>query len=207
MILEFTLVSITDLKTELEWCTNPQVQLRLTASEPQVGLILAFLIILSLITVILVIVAIYRKHGAVYYTQEDKFLSSSSEKIFTSNGRGGGGSEVHHNIGWTHTSATTNTTTSTNNGGRIVSLTSTTTGGGLGTGPLSRENTGNTTSLFSPQSSLDQATSSDQNVFSKSQQQQQPGPKNQSTNLSGVCNSCANSTPVKQVNKHQIKIN
>lgn len=60
---------------ELEWCTNPQLQLRLTASEPQVGLILASLITISVIAVIMVIIAIYRKNGAVYYTQEDKIIS------------------------------------------------------------------------------------------------------------------------------------
>jgi Leucine-rich repeat (LRR) protein len=56
---------------DLEWCADPRVQLRLTASEPQIGLILAFLIIISLIVVIIVVIVFYRKQGAVYYTHED----------------------------------------------------------------------------------------------------------------------------------------
>lgn len=107
--------------------------LRLQASEPQVGLILAFLIILSLIAVILVIVALYRKHGsAVYYTQEDKEYGLSSEKIYTG---GGGGPHGTSHVNWTHPSSSE----------RMVSLTST----GY---TVSRQNT----AVFSPQSSLEQ---------------------------------------------------
>ena len=56
---------------DLEWCSDPRVQLRLTASEPQIGLILAVFIILSLIFVIIAVIVFYRKQGAVYYTHED----------------------------------------------------------------------------------------------------------------------------------------
>lgn len=149
-----------DLHRSLEWCTNPEVQLRLTASEPQVGLILAFLIILSLIAVILVVVAVYRKHGAVYYTQEDKF--TSSEKIFT--GHGG-------HVGWSQT----------HSDGRLVSLNST-------QYTMSRQNT-----IFSPQSSLEQANSNRPNDPTSS------GDVDPIDPMQGVCDSCANSTAVKQV--------
>nr|XP_046919161.1 insulin-like growth factor-binding protein complex acid labile subunit isoform X2 [Dermatophagoides farinae] len=98
------------LNHELEWCTNPEVQLRLTASEPQVGLILAFLIILSLVALILVVIAIYRKHGATYYTQEDKL--TSKEEIYAASV---GAQPLH----WTSKPATPNNH-------RMVSLTSTT---------------------------------------------------------------------------------
>ncbi|CAG2112726.1 unnamed protein product [Medioppia subpectinata] len=56
---------------DLEWCSDPRVQLRLTASEPQIGLILAIFIILSLLFVIIAVIVFYRKQGAVYYTHED----------------------------------------------------------------------------------------------------------------------------------------
>ncbi|KPM06900.1 leucine-rich repeat-containing protein 18 [Sarcoptes scabiei] len=103
------------LSHELEWCTNPEIQLRLTASEPQVGLILAFLIIIMLVAVIVVVVAVYRKHGAVYYTQEDKI--TSKEEIYAA-------SVAAHPLNWS----------STNQPNRFVSLSST-------NNTLSRQNT------------------------------------------------------------------
>ena len=151
-----------DITLELEWCTNPEVQLRLTASEPQVGLILAFLIILSLVAVILVVVVIYRKHGAVYYTQEDKL--SSDDKLYASRV----GAPI---TSWMHA----------NEANRIVSLSST-------NFTLSRQNT-----MFSPQSSLDQPPANAHygtNVPT--------GPEHSSL-TNGVCDTCANSTAVKQV--------
>lgn len=149
-----------DITMELEWCVNPEVQLRLTASEPQVGLILAFLIIMSLIAVILVVVAIYRKNGAVYYTQEDKL--NSNEKLYAAR------------VGAPITSWANPT------GNRIVSLSS-------GTNyTTSRQNT-----MFSPQSSLDQTP-----VVHYATDEQSP-PTTASSN--GVCDTCANSTAVKQV--------
>jgi Leucine-rich repeat (LRR) protein len=57
---------------QLEWCTDPTVQLRLATSEPRVGLVLAILIIIVIVAIIVTIVVIYRKkQGAVYYTHED----------------------------------------------------------------------------------------------------------------------------------------
>ncbi|XP_054167625.1 insulin-like growth factor-binding protein complex acid labile subunit [Oppia nitens] len=56
---------------DLEWCIDPNVQLRLTASEPQIGLILAIFIIMSLVFIIIAVIVFYRKQGAVYYTHED----------------------------------------------------------------------------------------------------------------------------------------
>ena len=58
---------------QLEWCTDPTVQLRLATSEPRVGLVLAVLIIIVIVAIIVTIVVIYRKkQGAVYYTHEDE---------------------------------------------------------------------------------------------------------------------------------------
>ena len=58
---------------ELEWCTDPTVQLRLAASEPRVGLVLAILIIVFIVAIIVTIVVIYRKkQRASYYTHEDE---------------------------------------------------------------------------------------------------------------------------------------
>lgn len=65
-------------ETELEWCLDPRVQLRLTASEPQIGLILAIFIILSLLFVIIAVIVVYRKQGAVYYTHEDDRFEEKS---------------------------------------------------------------------------------------------------------------------------------
>lgn len=63
---------------ELSWCTDPKIELRLTASEPQVGLVLAFLIIISLIIVIIAVIVLYRKQGAVYYTHEEERYEDKS---------------------------------------------------------------------------------------------------------------------------------
>ncbi|KAH9393427.1 hypothetical protein TYRP_021766, partial [Tyrophagus putrescentiae] len=169
-----------ELQRELEWCTNPEVTLRLQASEPQVGLILAFLIILSLIAIILVIVALYRKHGsAVYYTQEDKEFNLSSEKIYTggahSHGGGGGGGDRHtSHVNWTHTGPSSSE--------RMVSLTST----GY---TISRQNT----AIFSPQSSLEQGGG----PGGPPQTPQTPNPPESSQMGGGACSTCE--TAVKQV--------
>ena len=63
---------------DLEWCSDPRVQLRLTASEPQIGLILAIFIIISLVFVIIAVIVFYRKQGAVYYTHEDDRFEEKS---------------------------------------------------------------------------------------------------------------------------------
>ena len=65
-------------ETDLQWCLDPRVQLRLTASEPQIGLILAIFIILSLVFLIIAIIVVYRKQGAVYYTHEDDRFEEKS---------------------------------------------------------------------------------------------------------------------------------
>lgn len=58
---------------QLEWCTDPTVQLRLATSEPRVGLVLAVLIIIVIVAIIVSIVVMYRKkQAAVYYTHEDE---------------------------------------------------------------------------------------------------------------------------------------
>lgn len=64
---------------QLEWCVDTNVPLRLAASEPKVGLILAILIIIAIIAVIVSIVVTYRKkQGATYYTHEESdFLQRS----------------------------------------------------------------------------------------------------------------------------------
>lgn len=68
---------------QLEWCSDPTVQLRVTASEPRVGLVLAILIILTFIAIIVTIVILYRKkQSASYYTHEDE-LRSDRMSIFT----------------------------------------------------------------------------------------------------------------------------
>ncbi|RWS07838.1 Leucine-rich repeat-containing protein 15-like protein [Dinothrombium tinctorium] len=56
---------------DLEWCSHPRLQLRLTASEPRVGYALALVIIISLVIIIVSVVVLYRRHGAVYYTGEE----------------------------------------------------------------------------------------------------------------------------------------
>lgn len=62
---------ITEL--ELEYCADPRVQLRLTASEPRVGFLLAVIIIVSLTLLTITIIITYKyKHSAVYYTREDE---------------------------------------------------------------------------------------------------------------------------------------
>ena len=63
---------------DLEWCSDPRVTLRLTASEPQIGLILAVFIIISLVFVIIAVIVFYRKQGAVYYTHEDDRFEEKS---------------------------------------------------------------------------------------------------------------------------------
>lgn len=63
---------------QLEWCSDPTVQLRVVASEPRVGLVLAVLIILSLVVVIIAVVIMYRKHGATYYTHEEERMEDKA---------------------------------------------------------------------------------------------------------------------------------
>lgn len=65
----------------IEWCVDPTVQLRLAASEPRIGLVLAMLIIISLIIVIITVVIMYKKQGATYYTHEDERLEEKA--VFT----------------------------------------------------------------------------------------------------------------------------
>lgn len=58
---------------QLEWCSDPSVQLRVSASEPRVGLVLAILIIITIIAIIVTIIIMYRKkQSATYYTHEDE---------------------------------------------------------------------------------------------------------------------------------------
>ena len=62
---------ITEL--DLEYCPDPRINLRLTSSEPKVGLALGILIIISLVIMILSIVLSYKfKDSAVYYTHEEE---------------------------------------------------------------------------------------------------------------------------------------
>lgn len=65
------------LDRDLEFCKNPETSLRVSTSDPQVGVILGLLIIITLVVGIIVVIAIYRKNGAVYYTQEDKLSSNA----------------------------------------------------------------------------------------------------------------------------------
>ncbi|KAI1302331.1 Leucine-rich repeat-containing protein 15 [Halotydeus destructor] len=66
---------------QLEWCADPSVQLRLTTSEPKMGLVLAMLIIVSLVIVIIAVVFMYRKRKGTYYTHEDERFTDKT--IFT----------------------------------------------------------------------------------------------------------------------------
>ncbi|OTF70624.1 leucine-rich repeat-containing protein [Euroglyphus maynei] len=167
------------LNHELEWCTNPEVQLRLTASEPQVGLVLAFLIILSLVALILVVIAIYRKHGATYYTQEDKL--TSKEEIYAA-------SVAAQPLHWA-----TKPTTPSNH--RMISLSSTNC-------TTSRQNT-----VRSPQSSIEQPTLSANINYGQSATMMMTNGHRDEEQKSIICNDavcvgctqCANSTAVKQV--------
>lgn len=151
------------LKLDLEWCTNPEVQLRLQASEPQIGLILGFLIILSLVAIIVVIVAIYRKQTAVYYTQEEKV----HDKSFTSSTMPD--HLIHSSAGWTVTGQQYDHRMNLSNGSTTLAN-------------MSRQ-----TTLFSPQSSLEQNGPSCDHPQSAGQQS------------TGVCDICVSSTAVKQV--------
>ena len=59
-------------EVQIEWCTDPTVQMRFATSEPKVGLVLAIMIIIAIIAIIVSIVIMYRrKQGATYYTHED----------------------------------------------------------------------------------------------------------------------------------------
>ena len=167
------------LNHELEWCTNPEVQLRLTASEPQVGLILAFLIILSLVALILVVIAIYRKHGATYYTQEDKL--TSKEEIYAASV---GAQPLH----WA-----TKPTTPSNH--RMISLSSTNCS-------TSRQNT-----VRSPQSSIEHPTLTTNINYGQSATVMMTTGNQDEEQKSIIChdavcigcNHCANNPAVKQV--------
>ncbi|KAI2802444.1 hypothetical protein BLOT_009897 [Blomia tropicalis] len=93
---------------QLEWCTDPTVQLRVSTTEPNVGLVLALLIIIILIFVIIVVIVYYRNRGAIYFTNEDIFYGRSISGIGSGgrNSMGGalpsggyGGESFDHDIG------------------------------------------------------------------------------------------------------------
>ena len=65
-----------------EWCADPTVQLRMSTTEPNVGLVLALLIIISLVIVIIAVIILYRKQGATYYTHEDE-LRFDDKTVFS----------------------------------------------------------------------------------------------------------------------------
>lgn len=62
---------------QLEWCTDPTVQLRVSTTEPNVGLVLALLIIVILMIVIIGVIVYYRNRGAIYFTNEDLLYGRS----------------------------------------------------------------------------------------------------------------------------------
>lgn len=60
-------------ESDLEFCPDPRIHMRLTASEPRIGLIMAVIIITSICLFIMVIAIAYKfKQAAVYYTHEEE---------------------------------------------------------------------------------------------------------------------------------------
>ncbi|XP_053211654.1 carboxypeptidase N subunit 2-like isoform X2 [Panonychus citri] len=49
---------------------NTKIQMRLTYPQPKIGMVLGFLVVISLTFLIIIIALIYRRQGAVYYTNE-----------------------------------------------------------------------------------------------------------------------------------------
>lgn len=65
----------------LEWCPDPTIKLRLSTSEPRVGMVLALIIIVTLVVVIIIVIFMYKHRGGSYYTHEDDRLDAKT--IFT----------------------------------------------------------------------------------------------------------------------------